>query len=251
MSRKTSKARVEAFFAALAETGNQTISAERACVSRSWVTLHRSTDPAFKARMEECIAAARRMLSGAASQAPVDTRWWDIDGEEVVVRGSNGRRAQMSRARLNQWTPRIEARFLTVLASTCNVKAACAAVGMSPASAYVRRSRWAEFERRWSEALEIGYIRLEFAIIENACNTMERIEPDWDSPIPPMTFDQALQYLSLHRKSVVHKELPKNRWRKPVDMDALGEDIIRKLAAIRAHAAQGDHDAAVEKMLKS
>lgn len=138
MSHKTSKARVEAFFTALAETGNQTISAEQACVSRSWVTLHRSTDPAFKARIEACIATAREALSGASSQALVD-----IDGEEVVVRDSNGRRVQMSRARLSQWTPRIEARFLTVLAAMCNVKAACAAVGMSPASAYVRRKRWA------------------------------------------------------------------------------------------------------------
>ena len=56
MTKKTSKARTGAFFKALSETGNQTISAERACVSRSWVTLHRSTDPEFKARMEVCIS---------------------------------------------------------------------------------------------------------------------------------------------------------------------------------------------------
>jgi hypothetical protein len=35
MTAKTSTTRTNAFFAALSETGNQTISAERACVSRS------------------------------------------------------------------------------------------------------------------------------------------------------------------------------------------------------------------------
>ena len=49
MSRKTSPARRAAFLKALSETGNQTIAAERAKVSRSWVQLHRSTDPAFDA----------------------------------------------------------------------------------------------------------------------------------------------------------------------------------------------------------
>ena len=56
MSRKTSPARRGAFLQALRETGNQTIAAERAKVSRSWVQLHRSTDPQFRA---DVAAAAR------------------------------------------------------------------------------------------------------------------------------------------------------------------------------------------------
>ena len=59
MTAKTTAARSNAFFTALSETGNQTISAERACVSRSWVLQHRQNDPAFRARMEACIAVAR------------------------------------------------------------------------------------------------------------------------------------------------------------------------------------------------
>jgi hypothetical protein len=102
MSKKTSEARKRAFFAALADTGNQTISAERACVSRSWVSLHRSTDPAFKARMEACIAKAAKRLSGVGAMKP-DAKWGNIHGEELVVRGSNGRRAQLSRARVKQF----------------------------------------------------------------------------------------------------------------------------------------------------
>lgn len=90
MSAKTSKARTEAFFTALAETGNQTISAERARVSRSWVTLHRSTNPVFRARMEAAIAEARGRLSSAAAVKP-SGKWAHIDGEKLVVRGSGGR----------------------------------------------------------------------------------------------------------------------------------------------------------------
>jgi hypothetical protein len=68
MNKKTSKARIQAFFKALAETGNQTISAECACVSCSWGTLHRFTNPASKARMEACIAEAREWLSQAEAK---------------------------------------------------------------------------------------------------------------------------------------------------------------------------------------
>ena len=75
---------------------------------------------------------------------------------------------QIARARLKQWTPRIEDRFLAVLAATCNVKAACAEVGMTAASAYAHRKRWPAFAGRWDEAVEEGYARLEFALVENA-----------------------------------------------------------------------------------
>jgi hypothetical protein len=56
MSAKTSAARRAAFMAAVAETGNRTLAAERAKVSASWVTLHRATDPAFKAELEAAVA---------------------------------------------------------------------------------------------------------------------------------------------------------------------------------------------------
>ena len=45
---------------------------------------------------------------------------------------ARGRRVQIARARVKQWTPRVEDRFLATLAATCNVKAACAEVRMTP-----------------------------------------------------------------------------------------------------------------------
>ena len=47
MSKKITATRCAAFLKALAETGNQTLAAERAKVSRSWVVLHRGRDAAF------------------------------------------------------------------------------------------------------------------------------------------------------------------------------------------------------------
>lgn len=211
MLAKTSKARAEAFFTALAETGNQTISAERARVSRSWVTLHRSTDPVFKARMEAAIAEAREGLSRAGAVTS-DGKWANINGERLVLRGSGGRgggrRVQVSRARLKQWTAAEEKRFLAALAATCNVKLAAQAVGLSVASAHGHRHRWPEFGRAWDAAIQDGYVTLEMALIENACISLsDPASGEFERaamaalPIETMTVDGAIRLLGLHRRT--------------------------------------------------
>jgi hypothetical protein len=63
---------------------------------------------------------------------------------------------QIARARLHQWDARVEDRFIETLAATCNVKAACAAVGMTQTSAYEHRKRWRAFAARWDEARRSG-----------------------------------------------------------------------------------------------
>ncbi len=65
MSKKFSAARKRAFLHYLAETGNQTISAERAKVSRSWVCLHRKEDAGFVARAVK-VATGVRVVKAAA-----------------------------------------------------------------------------------------------------------------------------------------------------------------------------------------
>ena len=62
MTRKTSPQRRAAFLAALRATGNQTLAAERARVSRSWVQLHRSSDAAFDGAVREAMAEAKEKL---------------------------------------------------------------------------------------------------------------------------------------------------------------------------------------------
>jgi hypothetical protein len=96
MSHKTSPARRAAFFKALRETGNQTLACERAKVSSSWVQLHRSTDPAFKAEVGAAVAEAREALLKARPSGSMKPgrNWGHQDGEELVVRGSRGRRGR-------------------------------------------------------------------------------------------------------------------------------------------------------------
>lgn len=243
MSAKTSPARRAAFFKALGETGNYTIAAAHARVSRSWVTLHKTNDPAFRAACEDAVAgAAARALERAAaggSDKP-SAKWGYIDGEEMVVRAGNRRRAVVARARLRQWTPRVEARFLGVLAASANVKLACEAAGLSVASAYVRRAKWPGFAERWKAALENGYVRLEFAMIEHACNTFEPvIEFEPDLPMPPMGVDDALQVLRLHRPAVRGVGRPLRQWQKMPSEAEVRASILRKIDAIVRGRAAG------------
>ncbi len=230
MSAKTSQRRKQAFFTALAETGNQTISAERARVSRSWVVQQQAADPAFRAEMDACIASAAARLA-AASQVP-EEGWEDIDGEELVLRGVNNRLVQVARARLGQWTPRIEARFLRTLAATCNVTAACKEVGLTKQSAYYRRRKWPSFEQRWDEAVEIGYARLEMALLENGCNMLEAVAVEPDAPMPSMSVDQAIQVMGLHRRQVKREARGPHRHYRIPELADVKDDIKRKVAAI-------------------
>lgn len=201
MVAKTSEARRRAFFRALAATGNQTLAAERAKVSRSWVTLHRSADPAFKAEMEAATATAKARLDEAAGVGPMEA-WRAQNGEELAVRGAAGARPQISRARLKQWTPRAESRFLGALAASCNVRAACAETGLSVASAYNHRQRWPGFAERWKEALETGHLRIEAALLHAAGSMWDAVDYDPDAPLAVTSFDQVIRLLRLHERSV-------------------------------------------------
>ena len=236
MTQKFGQARKDAFLAALRETGNRTLAAEAAKVSQAWVGLHRKSDAAFKRACEEAVEAAKRVLrdaSSTGSAAPQDERrgtngpptgWGFLDGEELVVRGTGGsgggKRVQIARARLRQWTPRVEERFLAALAATCNVKAACAEVGLTAASAYNHRRRWMGFAERWDEAVATGYARLEAGLLEHACNMLSGEGPPVFVATPPMSFADAVRLLHMH-KHQVHGlgKAPGQRWQRPKTLD--------------------------------
>ncbi len=244
MSAKTSPARRAAFLTALGETGNQGIAAAHARVSRSWVTLNKTNDPEFRAACEAAVAgAAARATERAAAggSARPSARWGYIDGEEMVVRAGNGRRAVVARARLRQWTPRTEDRFLGVLAASANVKLACAAAGLSVASAYVHRRKWPAFGRRWQAALETGYLRLEFALVANGCSAFEPGKGfESDLPMPPMNYHEAITLLRLHRHGVTGGSggRPGRAITRLPDPAAARAAILRNVAALqRGHAA--------------
>ena len=209
MSHKTSPGRRAAFFRALFETGNQSLAAERAKVSRSWVQLHRKTDPGFDEAVRDAIKEAKKNLRWAPDRARGDggsckppSAWAFQDGEELVVRGSRGRRVQVARARLHQWTPRVEARFLAYLAESCNLRLSLRAVGLSAQSLHEHRKRWPAFDARCEKALAIGYERIETGLWHGACRYFS---PDFypapDPPaVAPVSADAAIRLLRLHER---------------------------------------------------
>lgn len=65
-------------------------------------------------------------------------------------------------------TPEQVETFFAELADTCNVKRATRTAGISKAWVYERRTRDAEFRRRWAAAVREGYARLELILLERA-----------------------------------------------------------------------------------
>lgn len=157
MSKKYNERRRAAFLRALGETGNVTVAAARARLHRSWVQRRRKLDGAFDALCRDALAGTRQRLADR-DELRSPTGWGSLDGAElVVVRGAPGRRVQVRRARADGWSPAMEQRFLNTLATTCNVKASCAEIGMTVASAYYHRHRCRRSSgrgmRRWRRAM--------------------------------------------------------------------------------------------------
>lgn len=238
MSPKTLAARRALFLRALRETGNVTLSAERARVARSWVHNQRKRDPEFDAACRAAVAAAREAFAALGTRRP-PSGWGYLDGAELVVKAATGRRVQITRARPDQWTPSAEARFLQVLAATCNVKAACSAVGLSTTSAYHRRRRWPAFARRWDEAIAEGYMRLEAALLEAGCNLFspERLAPP--AKLPPVSVAEAIQLLQMHKHQVHGLGRPPGRRPRPRLLEEVKPRILRKFEAFEAARALG------------
>jgi hypothetical protein len=231
MYGKMSERRRAAFLAALDESGNQTLAAEKACVSRSWVCKERGLNTAFDGACRAAIAAADARLRGAAGNRPEAKGWGHLDGVELVVRGSNRRRAQIARARPGQWTARSEDRFLQVLAATCNVKAGYVEAGKSKGSAYSHRRRWPAFARRWEEAEKMGSLRVELALVEHSGNPFSTLGQPPLAAMPAMRADDMMISLWMHQYRTARLGRPPGR--RPRDVD-FGEACRRILKCVEA-----------------
>jgi hypothetical protein len=73
------------------------------------------------------------------------------------------------------WTQGIRARFFAELANSCNVKAACRAVGMSVSGAYMLRDRDPSFRLGWRRGIAQGYAKLELQMLERALLGEDRL----------------------------------------------------------------------------
>jgi len=236
MSPKTIAARRARYLKALRDSGNVTLSAERARVARSWVHNQRKKDPEFDTACRAAAAAAREAFAALGTRKP-PAGWGYLDGAELVVKAATGRRIQITRARTDQWTPSAEARFLAVLAATCNVKAACSAVRMSTTSAYHHRRRWPAFARRWHEAIAEGYMRLEAALLEAGCNLFSGDGLPPPVKLPPVSVAEAVQLLHMHKKQVHGLGKAPGRRPRPRSLEELKPRILRKFEAFEAGRA--------------
>lgn len=121
-----------------------------------------------------------------------------------MVRSQNGR-LQMRFAHPDKLTKTAEQVFLASLSATANVRLSAAAAGAAPAAFYRRRQRDPAFAREYRLALKTGFERLELAMIRAAdpeSGEHDRWRRGDPTPIPPLSFEQALQALAHHWKPV-------------------------------------------------
>lgn len=219
------------FVAALREGGNVRRAARAAGVGISAVYRLRKREARFAAAWDAAIAV------GPRGGEPV------LAADEVLRR-CKGRRMQVARRKLREWSIADDERFFAELAATCNVEASAHAAGHSGPSAYGRRMRWPAFAEAWEEALQQGYARVEMRLVQVAADGPRRPHVDGGAP-GPAEFDPqlALHLMRMHGAAV--KSGPARRRgglypRREPSIEEVQEEVLRKIAAIdRARGRRG------------
>lgn len=150
---------------------------------------------------------------------------------------------QVIRTSGKRWSDEAEARFLDVLAASCNVSASAEAAGFSKEALYRRRRTDPGFAQRWQAALDQGYARIELLLVQRAGEALEGLVPDPEAPLAAMTVREAIMVLQLHRASV-KGDARAPGWRaRPRSLDEMRLSILSKLETIEAARRGGGGDA--------
>ncbi|PWG01482.1 hypothetical protein [Sphingosinicella humi] len=249
------------FLEVLAQTGNARLAARQLGYNRSTFTKRRARDAAFAQRWEAALAAAHARFHLAGGTRPPDPilpsrsregpgeglSLKTEGGEPTIVRTRSGR-LQLRLAPPGRMTKAAEQAFLRALAASANVRLAAAAAGFAHSSFYARARESRAFAREMRLALQMGYDRLEAALLAAGLPDSHE-DDDWREseplPIPPMTPHQALQLLFLHEKSV------RQMWEKPHRRRRRGESDetlrLRLMTMWTAERRRGAEDAAVRR----
>jgi len=86
-----------------------------------------------------------------------------------------GKKPKLRASTRRDWSKAKQAKFLSVLADTCNVTRAAEEAGVSSGGAYKRRRENAAFRAGWLEAIGIAYQRLELVLLDRAFNGTEKL----------------------------------------------------------------------------
>jgi hypothetical protein len=196
MTAKIGEAKRRAFLKAYARSGNLTLSAEEAGVSRSWVSLTRRSDPAFDAQCRAAKAASAERLAASGCNRP-PAAWKRRGGIELVVQRSGRRAPQVVRSPGSCWTPRSEGRFLGMLRQCNNLRLACQWAGLTLSSYEAHWRRWPDFRRRVSEARAFAGAYLD-ALCEAERGRSLDFE-DWPEPGPEPSIARRIRLARRHK----------------------------------------------------
>jgi hypothetical protein len=184
---------------------------------------------------------ARSVAAGSAQ----DER--EESGSRLVLRFNKREGAQLVRVGAGRWSNLTEARFTSALEATGNVRAAAAAAGVTTTALYNRRKRYPLLEAQWAAAREAGCRTVSLMLIDAA---EAALDPDLDAAalgLPEVSVTEALAILRLHRfeepGAPTHAgERSASRARRQaiedMPLEAVRDEILRRLDAIRAHEAR-------------
>jgi hypothetical protein len=199
-----------AFLRALERTGNVREAARDLGIHRSTLTKRRAAHPAFAAEWDAALALAHAALlpprDGEGDRRPKAVSRGGVPrtatAQPHLHRTPSGR-LQLRRAGPRRLTRVVEQAFLAALSASANIRLSAAATGFSHSAFYQHARASPAFAREMRLALQMGYERLEMALIES-WSPASHADDDWrhndPPPIPPMTANQALQLLYLHQK---------------------------------------------------
>jgi hypothetical protein len=204
-----------AFLKALRRTGNVREAARELGVHRSTFTKRRAKNEAFATEWDAALAIANAALNPPRAPLGEGDHPQGGGGAGAKRRGSpatttritrtKSGRLQLRRAQPARLTTETEQAFLAALSATANVRLSAAATGFTHSAFYHRRKTSPAFAREMRLALQMGYERLEMALLETidpASHAHDAWRHNDPPPIPPMTANQALQLMYLHQKEV-------------------------------------------------
>ena len=142
------------------------------------------------------------------------------------------RKVQLKKRAQRDWSQAKAARFLSVLAETCNVSEACRTSGVPMTVAYRRRKMDASFRAQWADMIAIGYARLEGVLLQRAFDGTERIVSRKDGSEERMREypnQLGLQLLKMHRETAMEADCDMA----PEDVDEIRERLVRKLQRMK------------------
>jgi len=197
MTARVDEARRRAFLKAYGQSGNVTLSAEQAGVSKSWVSLARRSDAAFDARCRAAKSASAERLSAGGCNRPPGA-WKRRGGVDLVVQRAGKRPAQVVRSHRAQWTARAEARFLGELRRCNNLRLACYRAGMTSSSYEAHWRRWPDFRRRVREARAFAGLWLEAASEATQAGPFDFGDPD--ALGMPLSIAELIRMVRRHRR---------------------------------------------------